>query len=85
MVNYFRFMGEEGSLGLKRGAVYKLRVERQSMLDWLSSGCRWHWIAYSDSFPQGYCPYRSIHTFYDNFHPLTKQAKAKLRLKPANT
>lgn len=59
-----RFIGVDGSLGLRNGVIYDIKIENPSNENILVSG----WRGIFDS--QFYCPYDNINGFLRNWRPL---------------
>lgn len=50
----FKFIGKDGSLGLRKGAVYTIRTSIQNNLLWVNWG-------------NDFCPYRNLEAFFRNW------------------
>lgn len=58
MEGYFKFLGEDGSLGFRTGRVYKLEVE---------TGYKRLRVTYYSAAGNVYCVYQSWNSFFKNW------------------
>ncbi len=69
---YAKFIGEDGSLGYKNGREYILEVEATSGF---KTG---HTIEISREDGGGFCPYKNIETFLENWTDIKVLAKDRV-------
>ncbi len=73
----YKFIGENGSMGLTKGRTYKLNVNTPSLL-WkirLLMPLHWRVVAYRPNRPQGsVMPYTSWRKFKQNWQEVSSEA-----------
>jgi hypothetical protein len=73
-----RYIGEDGSMGLRRGETYEMLIQRLPLWSWRGSTIQIILPHPTRLFPMG-VPYRSIETFLDNWTDIKTREGEEVR------